>query len=77
MHFNIDIWTTEINSINSLGFNLSTWNHDSLEHYLRSKYHYNLLNIVDCEEASDEDHIEIGYFDIENSYEWVCQGGDS
>src|SRR5919106_4297292 len=44
-----------------------SWNYDRLEHYLRSKYHYNFINIVDCVEDSDEDRIEIRYFDIENN----------
>lgn len=43
-----------------------SWNNDKLEDYLRNKYHYNFINIADCEEDSDEDHIEIRYFDIEN-----------
>jgi hypothetical protein len=44
-----------------------SWNYDKLEDYLRNKYHYNFINIADCEEDSDEDHIEIRYFDIENN----------
>ena len=34
---------------------------------VREKYHYNFINILDCEEDSDEDHIEIRYFDTENN----------
>jgi len=44
-----------------------SWNYDKLEDYLRSKYHYDFINIMNCEEDSDEDHIEIRYFDIENN----------
>jgi len=44
-----------------------SWNYDKLEDYIRSKYHYNFINIVDCAEDSDEDCIEIRYFDIENN----------
>lgn len=44
-----------------------SWNYDRLEDYLRSKYHYDFINIADCEEDSDEDHIKIRYFDIENN----------
>jgi hypothetical protein len=43
-----------------------SWNYDKLEDYLRSKYHYDFVNILDCEETSDDDHIEIRYFDIGN-----------
>ena len=43
-----------------------SWNYDKLEEYLRSKYHYDFVNIVDCEEDSDENYIKIRYFDIEN-----------
>ena len=43
------------------------WDYDKLEEYLREKYHYNFINILDCEEDSDEDHIEIRYFDTENN----------
>jgi hypothetical protein len=44
-----------------------SWNYDKLEDYLRSKYHYDFINIVNCEEDSDEDDIKIRYFDIENN----------
>jgi hypothetical protein len=44
-----------------------SWNYDKLEEYLRSTYHYDFINIADCEEDSDEDHIEIKYFDSENN----------
>lgn len=44
-----------------------SWNYDKLEDYLRSKYHYNFINIVDCVEESDEDRIVMRYFDIENN----------
>ncbi len=42
-------------------------NYDKLEDYLRNTCHYDFINIADCEEHSDEDHIEIRYFDIENN----------
>ncbi len=44
-----------------------SWNYGKLEDYLRSKYHYDFINIIDCEEDYDEDHIEIRYFDSENN----------
>ena len=43
------------------------WNYDKLEGYLRSKYHYDFINIADCEEDSDDDYMEIRYFDIESN----------
>ena len=43
------------------------WDYDKLEEYLKKKYHYNFINISDCDEDSDEDHIEIKYFDTENN----------
>ena len=48
-----------------------SWNYDKLEDYLRSKYHYDFINIVNCEENSDEDYMEIRYFDIESNNEDV------
>jgi len=44
-----------------------SWNYDKLENYLGSTCHYDFINIVDCEEDYDEDHIEIKYFDSENN----------
>jgi hypothetical protein len=52
---------------NRLDKEIYSWNYEKLEDYLRSKYHYNFINIVNCEEDSDEDYIEIRYFDIENN----------
>lgn len=43
-----------------------SWDYDTLENYLRSKYHCDFINIGDSEEDDDDDHIEIRYFDIEN-----------
>jgi hypothetical protein len=47
------------------------WNYDKLEDFLRSKYHYNFINIVDRQEQSDEDYMEIRYFDIEKKDKYV------
>lgn len=51
---------------NRLDKEIYSWNYDKLEEYLRNKYHYDFVNIADCEEDSDKDYIKIRYFDIEN-----------
>ena len=42
------------------------WDYEKLED-LREKYHYNFINILDCEEDSNEEQKEIRYFDTENN----------
>ena len=44
-----------------------SWNYDKLEDYLRSRYHYDFINIAACVEDEEEDHIWIKYFDTENN----------
>ena len=46
-----------------------SWNYEKLEEYLRSEYHFDLIDLTDprhYEEDSDDEHEEIRYSDTEN-----------